>query len=78
MVDYHSRCAPSPDILNRYTAALADTVGKTGTHVAKVISDASEAEFICAGHDVSTLKGLLECQQDKDFECVATVSVTAD
>jgi len=62
---------------HRFSAELAATVGKTGTHQAKVITQGAEAGFYCEQHDASTPEGILNCTLDTENLCVLSVGLTS-
>jgi len=74
----HRACLIEIEVLSfharhRFSAELAATVGKTGTHQAKVITQGAEAGFYCEQHDASTPEGILNCTLDTENLCVLSV-----
>ena len=57
----------------RFSAELAGTVGKTGTHHGKVITQGAESGFLCGQHDASTPEGILNCTLDTENQCIVSV-----
>ena len=56
-----------------HTAELAATIGRTGTHVAKVLTRGANASVNCMQHATSTADGLQSCLEDDDNRCILVV-----